>query len=99
MSLFFFSSSRRHTRSLRDWSSDVALPILPLITVQPNGSGRGWYTNWTSGGQDWETFHLDQLIPFVDANLSTIPTRDGRSISGHSMGGFGAFHYAEDHPE
>ncbi len=69
---------------------------VPLITVQPNGSGRGWYTNWTSGGQDWETFHLDQLIPFVDANLSTIPTRDGRSISGHSMGGFGAFHYAPE---
>src|SRR5690606_39627790 len=26
---FFFSSSRRHTRFSRDWSSDVALPILP----------------------------------------------------------------------
>src|SRR5204863_4954859 len=25
--LFFFSSRRRHTRSLRDWSSDGALPI------------------------------------------------------------------------
>src|SRR5204862_5332919 len=25
--LFFFSSRRRHTRSLRDWSSDVCLPI------------------------------------------------------------------------
>src|SRR5437868_14785460 len=24
---FFFSSRRRHTRSKRDWSSDVALPI------------------------------------------------------------------------
>src|SRR5204863_5235243 len=26
-SSFFFSSRRRHTRSLRDWSSDCALPI------------------------------------------------------------------------
>src|SRR5215471_20745950 len=26
-SFFFFSSRRRHTRSLRDWSSDGALPI------------------------------------------------------------------------
>src|SRR5207249_5060118 len=25
---FFFSSRRRHTRSKRDWSSDVCLPIL-----------------------------------------------------------------------
>ena len=72
---------------------------VPLITVLPNGSGRGWYTNWVDGSENWETFHLDQLIPFIDANLSTIPTRDGRVISGHSMGGFGAFHYAEDRPD
>ncbi|WP_190813142.1 alpha/beta hydrolase-fold protein [Saccharopolyspora pogona] len=26
-------------------------------------------------------------------------TREGRAISGHSMGGFGAFHYAEHRPE
>src|SRR6478672_12136472 len=26
-SIFFFSSRRRHTRSDRDWSSDVCLPI------------------------------------------------------------------------
>jgi S-formylglutathione hydrolase FrmB len=77
---------------------------VPLITVTPNGGGRGWYSNWINppdylGKQNWEAFHLDQLIPFVDANLSTIPTRAGRAISGHSMGGFGAFHYAEHRPE
>jgi S-formylglutathione hydrolase FrmB len=76
---------------------------LPLITVIPNGSGRGWYTNWVNPGvlvrQNWETFHLDQLVPFVDANLSTVASREGRVLSGHSMGGFGAFHYAERRPE
>ncbi|MFE2758102.1 alpha/beta hydrolase [Actinosynnema sp. NPDC059335] len=77
---------------------------VPLITVAPNGSGRGWYSNWVNppaalGPQDWETFHLDQVIPFIDANLRTVPTRDGRAISGHSMGGFGAFHYAEHRPD
>ncbi|SFB43626.1 S-formylglutathione hydrolase FrmB [Amycolatopsis marina] len=77
---------------------------VPLISVAPNGSGRGWYTNWVSppaelGPQNWENFHLGQVIPFVDANLRTIAARDGRAISGHSMGGFGAFHYAESRPE
>jgi S-formylglutathione hydrolase FrmB len=72
---------------------------VPLITVMPNGSGRGWYTNWADGTENWETFHLDQLVPFIDANLSTVATREGRVISGHSMGGFGAFHYAEDRPD
>ncbi|RBM14686.1 esterase [Prauserella sp. PE36] len=77
---------------------------VPLITVAPNGSGRGWYTNWVNppaslGAQNWQNFHLDQVIPFVDANLRTIAGRDGRAISGHSMGGFGAFHYAQKRPE
>ncbi|MEU6642782.1 alpha/beta hydrolase-fold protein [Saccharomonospora sp. NPDC046836] len=77
---------------------------VPLITVAPNGSGRGWYTNWVNpptelGQQNWENFHLDQVIPFIDANLRTIATRDSRAISGHSMGGFGAFRYAESRPE
>lgn len=76
---------------------------LPLITVTPNGGGRGWYSNWVNPGtlalQNWETFHLDQLIPLIDANLHTIPTKQGRAISGHSMGGFGAFHYAERRPD
>src|SRR6266496_2998165 len=31
--LFFFSSRRRHTRSLRDWSSDVCSSDLKLATV------------------------------------------------------------------
>lgn len=76
---------------------------VPLITVTPNGGGRGWYSNWVNPGalglQNWETFHLDQLIPLIDANLKTIPTKQGRAISGHSMGGFGAFHYAEHRPD
>ncbi|MFB6438351.1 alpha/beta hydrolase [Streptomyces sp. NPDC056411] len=76
---------------------------VPLITVTPNGGGRGWYANWVNPGglgrQNWETFHLNQVIPLIDANLKTIPTRAGRAISGHSMGGFGAFHYAEHRPD
>ncbi|UUU31680.1 alpha/beta hydrolase-fold protein [Streptomyces sp. CA-210063] len=76
---------------------------VPLITVTPNGGGKGWYTNWLNPGelgpQNWRSFHLDELIPFVDANLRTVATREGRSIAGHSMGGLGAFHYAETRPE
>ncbi|WP_223839064.1 alpha/beta hydrolase [Saccharopolyspora pogona] len=73
-----------------------------LITVHPNGV-RSWYSNWVDPGslgpQNWETFHLDQVLPLIDANLRTIPTREGRAIVGHPMGGFGAFHYAEHRPE
>lgn len=77
---------------------------VPLITVAPNGSGRGWYANWIDpppalGVQNWQNFHLNEVIPFIDANLRTVASREGRAISGHSMGGFGAFHYAESRPE
>src|SRR5699024_11675024 len=34
--LFFFSSRRRHTRSKRDWSSDVCSS--DLVTREPGGS-------------------------------------------------------------
>src|SRR5579875_4192274 len=42
VSLFFFSSRRRHTSSLCDWSSDVCssdLFMLPLILTTPTISG------------------------------------------------------------
>jgi len=88
----------RHQQIVEQATADV-----PLITVTPNGGGRSWYSNWVNPGalgpQNWETLHTAELIPFIDANLSTIPTRAGRAISGHSMGGFGAFHYAEHRPD
>jgi S-formylglutathione hydrolase FrmB len=83
--------------------TEQATQRVPLITVWPNGGGRSWYSDWVNPGalgpQNWETFHLDQIIPLIDTNLRTIPTRTGRAIVGHSMGGFGAFHYAEHRPD
>src|SRR6266576_6465791 len=41
MAYFFFSSRRRHTRSLRDWSSDVCSSDLADLTLAENGTVRG----------------------------------------------------------
>jgi S-formylglutathione hydrolase FrmB len=74
----------------------------PLITVMPDGGKVGWHTNWvnqSSGAQAWRDFHVDQLIPWIDANLRTIATKAGRAIAGLSMGGFGAIRYAQDRPD
>jgi len=74
-----------------------------LITVMPdialNDGGGGWCTDWPDGSQRWETFHIDQLIPWVDTNLRTIPTRAGRAIAGLSQGGFCSMSYAARHPD
>jgi S-formylglutathione hydrolase FrmB len=74
----------------------------PIITVMPDGGKVGWFTNWvsqTGGAQAWRDFHVDQLIPWVDANLRTIASKAGRAIAGLSMGGFGAVRYAQDRPD
>ncbi|MFJ9825024.1 alpha/beta hydrolase [Streptomyces sp. NPDC101160] len=75
-----------------------------MITVIPDGGARGWYANWLDqntaiGAQNWENFHLKQVIPFIDANLRTVATKKARAVAGVSMGGFGAFHYAQDRPD
>ena len=79
-----------------------------VIVVMPDGgydsNGGGWWTNWVDQGTplgtaNWEDFHIDQLVPWVDAHLRTIPRRDGRAIAGLSQGGFGSFSYAARHPD
>jgi len=74
-----------------------------LITVMPdiaiNDGGGGWCTDWPNGAQKWETFHIHQLLPWVDANLRTIPTRAGRAIAGLSQGGFCSISYAARYPD
>jgi S-formylglutathione hydrolase FrmB len=75
-----------------------------MITVVPDGGARGWYANWldqdtAAGAQNWETFHLQQVIPFIDANLRTVAAKKARAVAGVSMGGFGAFHYAQARPD
>jgi S-formylglutathione hydrolase FrmB len=80
----------------------------PLITVMAdagyNSNGGGWFTNWVDqhtklGRANWETFHIQQLIPFTDANLRTVRTRMGRAIAGLSQGGFGSTSYAARYPD
>ena len=75
----------------------------PLIVVMPDGGQGGWYTDWVNrrafGPPEWETFHIAQLIPWIDDHYRTIAGRDGRAVAGLSMGGFGALSYASRHPD
>ncbi len=102
----------RHQRRRDDWidagNAVAATAPYPLIVVMPdagyNGDGGSWFTNWVDqhtslGAANWETFHVDQLVPWVDANLRTVADRDGRAIAGLSQGGFGSFTYAARHPD
>jgi S-formylglutathione hydrolase FrmB len=74
----------------------------PLIVVMPDitidGNGGGWCTNWPDGAQNWLTFHIDQLLPWVQANLRTQNTRGERAVAGLSQGGFCSVSYAALYP-
>jgi S-formylglutathione hydrolase FrmB len=102
--LYLFDGTSGHAS---DWTTmgnaEQTTAGRPLIVVMPdislNGDGGGWCTNWPSGKYRWETFHIDQLIPWIDHNLRTIATRAGRAIAGLSQGGFCSTSYAARHPD
>jgi diacylglycerol O-acyltransferase/trehalose O-mycolyltransferase len=86
---------------------------MPLIVVMPDGSGpdasgqkrNGGYSDWfgVEAGRpgpafSWETYHLRELVPFIDRTFRTIPRAAGRAIAGISMGGGGAMKYAAAYP-
>ncbi|NNN21174.1 MAG: esterase family protein [Acidimicrobiales bacterium] len=76
---------------------------LDVICVFPQAGSGGWYTNWFNNGKggspEWETFHVDQLVPYVDQTYRTISNRNGRALLGESMGGYGVMEYASRHPD
>jgi S-formylglutathione hydrolase FrmB len=73
-----------------------------LIVVMPDGD-TGFYSDWFNGGKGgpprWETFHTEELIPWVDSEFRTVASKDGRAIAGNSMGGLGALLFAAHHPD
>lgn len=73
-----------------------------IIVVMPDGGLAGWYSNPVSsnvGPRNWETFHIHQLLPWIDATFSTHASAAGRAVAGFSMGGFGALKYAAKYPQ
>lgn len=74
------------------------------IVVMPEGGDAGLYTDWegyTTGHfrPQWESFHIDQLVPWVEANFNTADGPTGWSLAGLSMGGFGTLKYAATQPD
>lgn len=70
--------------------------IRPLIFVMCDQYTlyRGsFYTNSSLTG-NWADFTAKDLVSYVDQNYRTIPERESRGISGHSMGGHGALKLA-----
>ncbi len=72
--------------------------ISEMIYIFPEGFTT-YYCNYYTGKYNYMDMFINELVPYIDANYRTIPDRDHRSITGYSMGGFGAMVLAEKHPE
>ena len=92
-----------YTAWIREGNAEALTAGYPMIIVMPDAGKDGFYADWYNDGAlgppQWETYHIDQLIPWIDAHYRTIATRRGRAVGGVSMGGFGAVSYAARHPD
>ena len=64
------------------------------------GSFNTWYFDSPVKPEvKWQSFLIKELIPYVDGKYRSIAKREGRAITGMSMGGHGSFYTAFRHPE
>lgn len=69
-----------------------------MIYVFPCGFTT-YYCNFYNGKYDYMDMFTQELIPYIDRTYRTIADKDHRSITGYSMGGFGAMVLPLKHPE
>jgi S-formylglutathione hydrolase FrmB len=71
-----------------------------LLIVCPDGGYGSWYLDSPLKKEfQYETFIIQELIPQIDKKYKTIAGREGRLISGLSMGGHGALYLAARNPD
>ena len=75
--------------------------VREMIVVFPDAmsahNGSMYSSSVTTG--DWETFIAHDLVSYIDSHYRTRAKRDSRGLSGHSMGGYGAFRIGMKRPD
>jgi S-formylglutathione hydrolase FrmB len=70
-----------------------------VIIVCPDGKNSWYWDSPTVPAQKYETYVTRELIPCMDALYKTIPQRNGRAVTGLSMGGHGGLWLGFCHPD
>jgi len=94
-----------HSGNYRDWVTNV--PAIKeyasrwgMIIVCPDGNYDSWYFDSpVDSSLRYETYVSKELVKYVDDHYKTLPGRDGRAITGLSMGGHGALFLAFRHQD
>lgn len=71
-----------------------------VIAAAPadDGSYRWWLDSPRIPQSRYSTFLVNEFKPLIDSVYRTLENRENTGVAGHSMGGFGAFHNALEHP-
>ena len=70
-----------------------------FIAVVPDGKLDWWMDSPLLPKVRRETFVVNELVPWVDAEFRTLPQRQRRAVAGHSMGGQGAMRLGMRHAD
>lgn len=88
----------------RGWiSSKPNLPQIAtannMIIVCPNGETSWYWDSPINPQSQFDTFVSKELVEYIDKNYKTLASREGRAITGLSMGGQGSLYLAMNHSD
>lgn len=78
---------------------DAIASEMGIIFVCPDGQNSWYWDSPVDKNMQFETFIINELVPYVDENYRTLPTNKMRAVTGLSMGGHGAMYLALRHPD
>jgi S-formylglutathione hydrolase FrmB len=86
-----------------NWVSNTRIAAIAenfdLIIVMPDGAPFSWYTDSpVQPASQYESYIVNELVPFVDSAFATFAEKKGRGICGLSMGGYGAIKFGLKYP-
>lgn len=88
----------------KDWTKKSQVATLAddyqLIIVMPDGDYDKWYIDSpVLAKSNYEKYIGSDVPSYIDKNFRTIAAKDGRAITGLSMGGFGALNIVLNYPD
>lgn len=87
------------------WAKDFKelkkqVDLYNFIVIGVDGNYSSWYFDSPIDPSfKYETYVTSELVPYIDKNYKTISNREGRAISGLSMGGHGALYLSIKHQD
>ena len=82
-----------------DLAARMADGRLPEFLVVAPGARGSWFSDSADGKRRWEEFLAADFLREIEKRYRVVPGREGRAITGISMGGYGAVKIALKHPD